>query len=308
VWQGTHHWQAISAPGSTRYAWAAESTYLRRPRYLENVPREPRALAAMNGARALMVLGDNVTTDHISPAGAIPANSVAGRWLLAHGEDAGDLNQYSTRRSNHEVMLRGAYTNRAVRNLLVQDQGGEGAWAWDADHRKVLTVYDAAATYAERDIPLIVFAGINYGAGSSRDWAAKAQALLGVKAVVARNFERIHRSNLIGMGVLPLTFAGDERADTLNLDGTETLALQGLDALRVGDNNVALTITRADGGQTVLALHLRLDAEQEIIYLSHGGVLPYVVRKMVQRKKAAPDLAAKAATPVSSTRSNGDAA
>jgi aconitate hydratase len=283
VWDGTHHWQEISAPGSVRYAWDPASTYLRRPRYLEDVTREPRPLTAIEGARALLVLGDNVTTDHISPAGTIPATSLAGKWLLERGEAPADLNQYSTRRSNHEVMLRGAFTNRGVRNQLVQGQGGEGAWAWDADHAGVLPVYDAAASYAARGIPLVVFGGINYGAGSSRDWAAKAQALLGVRAVVARSFERIHRSNLIGMGVLPLTFQDGAAAGDLGLDGTETLTLTGLDAIHVGDTVVQLRIARADGSAATLALDLRLDAGQEVLYLRHGGVLPYVARKMAAR-------------------------
>jgi aconitate hydratase len=280
IWEGTQHWRDISATGSVQYPWAADSTYLRRPRYLENVTAQPQPASALTGARALMVLGDNVTTDHISPAGTIPAASKAGQWLLERGEAPADLNQYSTRRSNHEVMLRGAYTNRGVRNVLVQGQGGEGAWAWDAAHQKVLPVYEAAETYARENIPLMVFAGINYGAGSSRDWAAKAQALLGVKAVAARSFERIHRSNLIGMGVLPLTFMEGAKTEDLQLDGTETLDLLGLDTLHTGDNALTLRITRTGGGVLEVPLALRLDSEQEVTYLRHGGVLPYVVRKM----------------------------
>ncbi|AOB32544.1 aconitate hydratase [Bordetella sp. H567] len=286
VWAGTPQWQALSAPSSVRYGWDPDSTYLRRPRYLESVARQAPPLAALRGARALLVFGDNVTTDHISPAGTIPAASAAGKWLLARGEATQDLNQYSTRRSNHEVMLRGAYTNKAVNNQLVGERGGAGAWAWDADRREVLPVYDAAATYAGRGIPLLVFAGWNYGAGSSRDWAAKAQALLGVRAVVARSFERIHRSNLIGMGVLPLVFTGDDHAQQLGLDGTESFDLLGLDALAVGDNTLTLRLHRADGARQDLRVSLRLDAEQEIRYLAHGGVLPYVVRKMTLGKEA----------------------
>ncbi|CAM3792885.1 Aconitate hydratase A [Bordetella sputigena] len=297
IWAGTPQWRALSAPASVRYAWDPGSTYLRRPRYLQSVTPTAAPLAALRDARALMVFGDNVTTDHISPAGTIPASSAAGQWLLARGEAREDLNQYSTRRSNHEVMLRGAYTNKAVRNRLVGDKGGEGAWAWDADRREILPVYEAAATYAARGIPLLVFAGWNYGAGSSRDWAAKAQALLGVRAVVARSFERIHRSNLIGMGVLPLTFTGDAHAELLRLDGSERFDLLGLDQLKLGDNLLTLRIRRAGAAPVAapvdaqgdtpspppphdLPVSLRLDAEQEIRYLTHGGVLPYVVRKM----------------------------
>jgi aconitate hydratase len=280
IWAGTPHWQALSAVSSVRYDWDPGSTYLRRPRYLESVAPKAPPLAAIRGARALMVLGDNVTTDHISPAGAIPADSAAGRWLLDRGESPADLNQYSTRRSNHEVMLRGAYTNKGVRNRLTGDRGGAGAWAWDADRRQVLPVYDAAATYAARGTPLLVFAGRNYGAGSSRDWAAKAQALLGVRAVIASSFERIHRSNLIGMGVLPLAFTGEDSVETLDLDGTEGFDLLGLDNLAVGDNAVTLRIDRPHGPRRELRVSLRLDAAQEIRYLRHGGVLPYVVRKL----------------------------
>jgi aconitate hydratase len=289
VWAGTAQWQALSAAPSVRYAWDPDSTYLRRPRYLEAVAAQAAPLAAITGARALMVLGDNVTTDHISPAGAIPPDSAAGRWLLARGEAVEDLNQYSTRRSNHEVMLRGAYTNAAARNRLASPPDGTaaspGAWAWDVDGREILPVHDAAATYMERGVPLLVFAGRNYGAGSSRDWAAKAQALLGVRAVVARSFERIHRSNLIGMGVLPLNFRGDDSAQALDLDGTETFELRGLDALQVGDNTVVLETRHAQRPPRTMLLSLRLDAEQELRYLRHGGVLPYVVRKIANASK-----------------------
>ncbi|MFC5714937.1 aconitate hydratase AcnA [Pseudomonas sp. GCM10022188] len=283
VWDGTHHWQALSATGSVRFPWAAESTYLRRPRYLSEVAAAAPDSLAIRDAKAFLVLGDNVTTDHISPAGAIPADSLAGRWLLERGEDPRDLNQYSTRRSNHEVMLRGAFTNRAVKNRLLGEHAGVGAWAWDAEHREALPVYEAAQSHAARHTPLVVFAGINYGAGSSRDWAAKAQALLGVRAVVARSFERIHRSNLIGMGIVPLLFGAGQGSEALGLTGDELLDFCGLDALRVGDNPIELRIRRADGSQRSVELSLRLDSSQEIHYLRHGGVLPYVVRKVVGR-------------------------
>lgn len=285
VWDGTHHWQALSAEGSVQFPWSPQSTYLRRPQYLADIQAEPKSSLAISGARALMVLGDNVTTDHISPAGAIPANSLAGQWLLDRGEDPQDLNQYSTRRSNHEVMLRGAFTNKSVKNLLLGDvQPGQGAWARSADHEQVLPLYEAAKTYA--GTPLVVFAGINYGAGSSRDWAAKAQALLGVRAVVARSVERIHRSNLIGMGVVPLQFRDGQGVEDLQLDGSEALDFVGLDDLRVGDNPVLLVIRRADGRCEEVELGVRIDSQQEISYLRHGGVLPYVVRKVVARTKA----------------------
>lgn len=282
VWDGTHHWQALSAAGSVQFPWDPTSTYLRRPRYLEAITAEPSKSLSITQARILMSLGDNITTDHISPAGAIPRDSLAGHWLVERGEDPVDLNQYSTRRSNHEVMLRGAFTNRSVRNLLLGEQPGQGAWAWTADGEQVLPVYEASQSYVAQGVPLVVFGGINYGAGSSRDWAAKAQALLGVRAVIARSFERIHRSNLIGMGILPLTFLEGSSANDLALEGHERLDFAGLDELKVGDNAVQVDIQRAGLPSRTLEVVLRLDSQQEITYLRQGGILPYVVRKMLR--------------------------
>lgn len=283
LWEGTHHWKQLSAVGSVRFPWSASSTYLRRPIYLNDISRTAPSSLAITNAKALMVLGDNITTDHISPASAIPLKSQAGQWLVEHGESPADLNQYSTRRSNHEVMMRGAFVNRAVQNLLLTEQPGEGGWATDAKGT-VQRVYDAALTHVEQGTPLIVFAGINYGAGSSRDWAAKAQATLGVKAVVAKSFERIHRSNLIGMGVFPIEFRPGDSAIDLKLTGTEVLSLSGLDELRIGKNPVRLTIQRTNGSTETVELTLKLDSQQEILYLRHGGILPYVVRKAVAKK------------------------
>jgi aconitate hydratase len=286
VWDGTHQWQALSAEGSVQFPWSPDSTYLRRPEYLAGITPEPKASLAISGARVLMVLGDNITTDHISPAGAIPANSLAGEWLLARGENPQDLNQYSTRRSNHEVMLRGAFTNKTVRNLLLgEEQQGQGGWAWNADHDECLPVYLASQSYSHRQIPMVMFAGINYGAGSSRDWAAKAQALLGVKAVIARSIERIHRSNLIGMGVIPLQFTQGMGVEDLRLDGSERFDFLGLDDLAVGDNSVTLIVHRTRGEQLRIELGVRIDSLQEIRYLTHGGVLPFVIRKVVARTR-----------------------
>jgi aconitate hydratase len=286
VWEGTHHWQSLSAEGSVQFPWNPDSTYLRRPQYLADIPAGPKNTLAINGARTLMVLGDNVTTDHISPAYSIPADSLAGQWLLERGENPQDLNQYSTRRSNHEVMLRGAFTNKAVRNRLLGDnQPGLGAWAWNADHTQCLPLYEAAKSYAAQHTPMVVFAGINYGAGSSRDWAAKAQALLGVKAVVAQSIERIHRSNLIGMGVIPLQFKPGLSVDDLKLQGDERFDFLGLDELSVGDNHVTMVMHRTNGGQQQVELGVRIDSLQEIRYLVNGGVLPFVIRKVVQRTR-----------------------
>ncbi|CAI8887338.1 Aconitate hydratase A [Pseudomonas sp. IT-P12] len=282
LWDGTHHWQALSASGSVQFPWASNSTYLRRPIYLQNVKAEASPELSIHSARTLMVLGDNVTTDHISPASAIPLESQAGQWLIERGENPNDLNQYSTRRSNHEVMMRGAFVNRAVKNRLLEQQPGEGGFATAFDG-SIQRVYDAALSYVAKDVPLVIFAGFNYGAGSSRDWAAKAQATLGVKAVVAQSFERIHRSNLIGMGILPITFAAGVDATNLQLKGDETLDFNGLETMQVGANPLCLVINRADGSQTSLPLILQLDSQQEILYLKEGGILPYVVRKVVSQ-------------------------
>ena len=285
LWDGTHHWQALSASGSVQFPWAPDSTYLRRPIYLQNVKPQASTELSIHDARVLMVLGDNVTTDHISPASAIPLQSQAGQWLTERGENPNDLNQYSTRRSNHEVMMRGAFVNRAVKNQLLDQQPREGGFARAYDG-SIQRVYDAALSYVAKDVPLVIFAGFNYGAGSSRDWAAKAQATLGVKAVIAQSFERIHRSNLIGMGILPITFAAGADAQSVQLTGNESLDFSGLETLQVGANPVCLTISGTDKGLTSVSLILQLDSQQEILYLKEGGILPYVVRKVIAEAEA----------------------
>jgi aconitate hydratase A / 2-methylisocitrate dehydratase len=289
LWLGTHHWQKLAAAGSVQYGWEPRSTYLRRPAYTTSIDRNPPPSLAIRGARPLMVLGDNVTTDHISPVGRIPGDSVAGRWLLERGEAPEDLNQYSTRRSNHEVMLRGAFTTRNLRNLMLGDAHPRegGAYAWTADCTAMRPVYEAAQTYIASNTPTLIFAGINYGAGSSRDWAAKASALLGVRAVVAKSFERIHRSNLIGMGVLPLEFVHGDSAARHHLTGEETIDVEGLDEIAVGRNGISLSLTRADGSTDTIETTLRIDSEQELVYLRNGGILPYVIRKSVGATRAA---------------------
>ncbi|MEV5839325.1 aconitate hydratase AcnA [Nocardia sp. NPDC052112] len=277
---GTRHWRELTGPGGVRFDWRPESTYIRRPPYLTGMLAEPETSSEITGARVLLHLGDNVTTDHISPAGAIPRTSAAGKYLLHRGVQPQDLNQYSTRRSNHEIMLRGAFTNPNIANLLLPpDETRRGAWAYTADHDRIEPVFDAAATYTAAGIPLIVVAGKNYGAGSSRDWAAKAQALLGVRAVIAESFERIHRSNLIGMGVLPLQFPADHTAADLAPTGSEELSLTGLDRITVGDNAIELHVERAGQAPLRIPLRLRLDTSNEVDYLRHGGTLPYVVRR-----------------------------
>ncbi|MFE9181368.1 aconitate hydratase AcnA [Streptomyces sp. NPDC007126] len=280
--EGTRAWHEIDAPTGVRFAWDPDSTYIRRPPHLTGLSASPPDRLRVERAKVLMVLGDDVTTDHISPAGAIPARSAAGRWLAHRGVARRDLNQYSTRRSNHEVMLRGAFTNAAVRNRLLPSAGDvTGGHAYSADGSAVLPVHEAAATYRAAGHDLVVVAGRNYGAGSSRDWAAKAQALLGVRAVIAESYERIHRNNLIGMGVLPLEFEEGDTAAARAFTGEEELAFDGLADLRVGTNPVALTLTRPDTSRTSVRLRLRLHSRQELAYLRHGGILPYVVRSAV---------------------------
>lgn len=274
---GTPEWRELDGQHGIRFEWDQDSTYIRRPSYLEQVDAQPAPIPAVLEAKTLLSLGDNVTTDHISPAGAIPRASAAAAYLDAAGVEPADYNQYSTRRSNYEVMVRGAFTNAAVRNrLLPEGVGGRGAWAYTADRNDVLPVREAASTYGST--PLVIIAGANYGAGSSRDWAAKAPALLGVRAVIARSFERIHRSNLIGMGIFPIEFA-DSAADPV-LDGSESLRLHGLNRLTVGTSAITLEIVGRSGVQQI-PLRLRIDTTYEAEYLRHGGTLPYVIRKAI---------------------------
>ena len=285
IWQGTPHWQQISAPGSVHYPWEDRSTYLRRPGYLERLPRDASEPLSLTDARPFLWFGDDVTTDHISPAGAISANSLAGEWLLERGEDQADLNLYSTRRSNHEVMVRGAFTNKALSNrLLPVSRRGGGGFAWDASHQHILPAYDAAQSWIAQQLPLVVFAGERYGAGSSRDWAAKAQALMGVKAVVAKTFERIHRTNLIGMGILPLHFAPGEAERLPEMEGTEVLDFSGLDALQTGTTPLVMRISREGIRLAEIALSAVIDSQQELRYLRHGGILPFVIQQTLNTK------------------------
>ncbi|HEE9786819.1 TPA: aconitate hydratase AcnA [Enterobacter soli] len=282
IWQGTPHWQRIVAPGSVHYPWEATSTYLRRPGYLERLPRDPAAPLTLSGAHPFLWLGDDVTTDHISPAGAIPLASLAGQWLVEHHDDPQDLNLYSTRRSNHEVMVRGAFTNTALINRLLPQAQRSGCKAWDAQHQQILPAYEAAQSWLRCETPLVIFAGERYGAGSSRDWAAKAQALLGVKAVVAHSFERIHRTNLIGMGILPLHITPDEAARLPEMDGREEINVDGLDHVKTGYTPLKMQIRRGTSLLGEFMLTLTLDSQQELRYLRHGGILPYVIQQTLK--------------------------
>ena len=277
---GDAHWAAVPAAGGDLFDWAADSTYLRRPPFLDNVPAEPEARGDIAGARALLLLGDSITTDHISPAGRIPARSCAGRYLTEHGET--DLNTYASRRGNFEVMVRGGFANARLRNALAP--GREGGVTPDFTREgAVVPVYEAARSYAAAGVPLLVIAGADYGMGSSRDWAAKATALLGVRAVLARSFERIHRANLVGLGVLPLQFLDGQDAASLGIDGGETFDVLGVEAaLRAPGAPMTVRVHPHDGRAAFeFGAVARLDTRQELGYYAHGGVLPSVFRRFL---------------------------
>ena len=273
VFDGDERWNALESPAESRYPWDTDSTYVRRPPFFEGLSPEPEEAQAVTSARVLALLGDSVTTDHISPAGAIPAKSPAGRWLSEQGVEPRDYNSYGARRGNHEVMLRGTFANLRLRNRLAG--GVDGGWTRLQPDGEMMSIYDAAMHYRDQDIPLVVLAGKEYGSGSSRDWAAKGTALLGVRAVIATSFERIHRSNLVGMGVLPLEFSEGEDAAGLGLDGSE---LYGISA----PNGQAVTVRaqRNDGSVVEFATRSRIDTPKEQEYFRHGGILPYVLRRL----------------------------
>ncbi len=257
------------------YHWDVHSTYVRNPPYFEGIAREPQPPGDILGARVLALLGDSVTTDHISPAGSIARDSPAGRYLVAHGVAQKDFNSYGARRGNHEVMVRGTFANIRLRNRLVP--GVEGGVTLHLPDRERMSIYDAAMRYQRDAVPLIILAGREYGSGSSRDWAAKGTMLLGVRAVIAESYERIHRSNLIGMGVLPLQFLAGESAESLGLDGHETCDLAGI----AGGPSSRLTVRagREDGSTVQFEVQVRIDTPREREYYAHGGILHYVLRK-----------------------------
>ena len=278
VFDGDERWQQIAAPAGAMFAWQEDSTYIQHPPYFENMGLEPPGIADIQGARCLAKLGDSVTTDHISPAGAIAEASPAGQYLIGCGVTPAEFNSYGSRRGNHEVMMRGTFANVRLRNELAP--GTEGGWTRFQPGGEQMTIYDAAMRYRADGTPLVVLAGKEYGTGSSRDWAAKGTQLLGVKAVICTSFERIHRSNLIGMGVLPLNFQPGEDAATLGLEGTETYSISGL-----GDgtsDQVEVCATREDGGEIRFTAQVRLDTPKEIEYYRHGGILHYVLRQLAQ--------------------------
>jgi aconitate hydratase len=277
VFAGDDRWRSLPTPTGDTFAWDAESTYVRRPPYFEGMAPDPRPVTNITGARVLAKLGDSVTTDHISPAGSIKPDSPAGRYLAERGVERKDFNSYGSRRGNHEVMIRGTFANIRLRNQLVP--GVEGGFTIDHLTGEQVTIYDAAQSYAAAEVSLVVLAGKEYGSGSSRDWAAKGTALLGVRAVIAESFERIHRSNLIGMGVLPLQYPAEQTADSLGLTGMETFEITGVTELNEGRTPRTVKVT-TDTGVTFDAV-LRIDTPGEADYYRHGGILHYVLRKML---------------------------
>jgi aconitate hydratase len=272
VYTGDERWSSLEIPSGNLYEWQHDSTYVRRPPYFDGMSHEPEPVEDIHAARCLVVLGDSVTTDHISPAGSIRPDSPAGRYLVEHGVERKDFNSYGSRRGNHEVMVRGTFANVRLRNLLVP--GSEGTWTLHVPSGEEMTIYDAAMRYAAESTPTIVLAGKEYGSGSSRDWAAKGPNLLGVRAVIAESFERIHRSNLLMMGVLPLQFMPGESVEALGLTGREQFDVVGI------ENGEASEVTvRADGRD--LRARVRLDTPREREYLRHGGILRYVLRRLL---------------------------
>jgi aconitate hydratase len=283
VFAGDQRWQQLPTPSGDTFTWDADSTYIRKPPYFDGMTMETAPVADVTGARVLALLGDSVTTDHISPAGAIKPGTPAAEYLDAHGVQRTDYNSYGSRRGNHEVMIRGTFANIRLRNLLLDGVQGGYTRDFTAGGEQAF-IYDAAQRYAEAGTPLVVLAGKEYGSGSSRDWAAKGTALLGVKVVIAESFERIHRSNLIGMGVLPLQFPAGESAASLGLDGTETFAVTGVTALNEGTTprTVRVVATRESGDEVAFDAVVRIDTPGEADYYRNGGILPFVLRSLVR--------------------------
>jgi aconitate hydratase len=274
VLEGDDEWRSLAVPTGDTYVWDDASTYIRRPSYFDALGPEPTPLKDLAGARALAILGDSVTTDHISPAGNIAKNSPAARYLDANGVKPADYNQYGARRGNHEVMVRGTFANIRIKNLMLSGvEGGYTKYIPPTGEPEQLPIYDAAIKYQADGVPLVVLAGEEYGTGSSRDWAAKGTFLLGVKAVIAKSFERIHRSNLVGMGVLPLEFEKGESAQSLGLTGDEIFSIEGVAAGLTPKKKVTVR-----AGDKVFTATARVDTPQEVEYLLHGGILQYVVR------------------------------
>ncbi|MDB6168397.1 MAG: acnA, partial [Verrucomicrobia bacterium] len=278
IFSGSAQWRKLSGADGVTFAWDDGSTYLRPLPYFDNFADEPDGARDILDARALLVLGDSITTDHISPAGTIPRESLAGSYLSERHVPVSEFNQYSTRRGNHEVMLRGIFTNPRLHNELAGPVALGGVTKLPSG--ELLSVYEAANRHRAAGVPMVIVAGQDYGAGSSRDWAAKGPALLGVRAVIAESFERIHRSNLIGMGVFPLQFAAGESRRSLRLDGTESIDLTGLEGRLRPRQEITLVVRREGAEKNRLTLLLRAETELEIDYLRHGGLLKYLLRTL----------------------------
>jgi aconitate hydratase A / 2-methylisocitrate dehydratase len=278
VYEGDAHWKGMQVPQGDLYQWDAKSTYIKLPPYFDNMPKMPTPLADIHGARVLVVLGDSVTTDHISPAGSIPVDSPAGKYLIANSVKPHEFNSYGARRGNHEVMVRGTFANIRLRNQLAP--GTEGGWTLYLPGGEKMSIYDAAVKYREAGVPLLVIAGKEYGSGSSRDWAAKGTRLLGARAVIAESYERIHRSNLIGMGVMPLEFKPGENRESLGLTGHEIFDIEGIASLAPG-KSINVRAKSEDGKTKQFSVIARVDTPEEVSYYHHGGILQYVLRQML---------------------------
>jgi aconitate hydratase len=283
VFAGDKNWNSLDVPGGAIYSWDADSTYVKNPPYFEGMSLQSRPVEDIHGARVLALLGDSVTTDHISPAGNIAVDSPAAEYLQAQGVKPVDFNSYGSRRGNHEVMMRGTFANIRLRNQLAP--GTEGGWTRHQPSDQQMSIYDASLKYRSEGSPLVVIAGTEYGTGSSRDWAAKGTLLLGVKAVIAKSFERIHRSNLIGMGVLPLQFMAGQGADSLGLTGKEVIDIVGL--ADADSKTVSVTATPDGGDPIEFQAKVRIDTPKERDYYEHGGILHYVLRQLAIANKAA---------------------
>ena len=280
VFEGDEYWQQVPIAGGQTYSWQDDSTYVQNPPFFETMTMTPAPVSDIADARVLVMVGDSVTTDHISPAGSIGPSTPAGAYLTEHGVERHDFNSYGARRGNHEVMMRGTFANVRLRNRMAP--GTEGGYTVHLPDGEQTSIYDAAMQYASEGVPLIVLAGREYGTGSSRDWAAKGTALLGVRAAIAQSFERIHRSNLIGMGVVPLQFYKGDSAESLGLTGKERFSIAGLETINSGGlpKEVTVTATTDDGSVTEFRAVVRIDTPMEAEYYRHGGILQYVLRQM----------------------------
>jgi aconitate hydratase len=281
IYEGDEFWKNLSVTESTTYNWTSQSTYIKNPPYFTDFSINPVQPTDIENARSLLLLGDSVTTDHISPAGKIPSDYPAGKYLRAKGVEPEDFNSYGSRRGNHEIMMRGTFGNIRIKNQLVSPR--EGSYTLKFPEADEMFIYDAATAYRDHHIPLIVIGGKEYGTGSSRDWAAKGAALLGVKAVIAESFERIHRSNLVGMGVLPLVFQEGDSWASLELEGNETFFIDGIQDM-TPRKELSVRAVKGDGSKLDFKVVTRLDTEIDIAYFQNGGILPYVLRKILSQK------------------------